>query len=226
MANHTDMPLVGCLMAGLLPDRPRAEDSCEQTFIPVRTAGERVSTGGASRMSLSTLIVSLVEVVGVSEEDTGAGSAVYCCLRLKQPHRFLFLRSDAVVLSSGAGALHSELTFHEVVGSPAEGFLVVDVYAIDEGMQAPAASTKGGALIGKIRLPLAELPSVPQSFPLLSGELTLGCQLVPSAPTPEEPTGTTVRSPPPDAAAVKPPPPAAAVGLKTPLAPTAASATA
>jgi hypothetical protein len=172
-----------------------------------------------------TLSVVLQHIDGVSDEDV-KGGPVYCCVRLKQPHRFLFLRSDPADLSSGAATLDQELLFDGVILSPnAEGTLIVDVCTDDEMCKS--------RLIGKIRLLLEELPSASQAFTLLSGQLTLKCELA-AAPEPEtyentEPTGVAIAGKklplPPSSTSGKPPlpPPSAAAKPALPaLVPSAA----
>ena len=175
----------------------------------------RLPSGMHGRLS-----VILQHIDGVSDEDV-KGGPVYCCVRLKQPHRFLFLRSDPADLSSGAATLDQELLFDGVILSPnAEGTLIVDVCTDDE-MSRPK-------LIGKIRLLLEELPRGSQTFTLLSGQLTLKCEKceLAAAPEPEtyenaEPTGVASAGKklplPPSSTSGKPPLPPPSVAAKPAL---------
>ena len=183
--------------------------------------------GGSTRLRAALpsgmhgrLSVILQHIDGVSDEDV-KGGPVYCCVRLKQPHRFLFLRSDPADLSSGAATLDQELLFDGVILSPnAEGTLIVDVCTDDE-MSRPK-------LIGKIRLLLEELPRGSQTFTLLSGQLTLKCEKceLAAAPEPEtyenaEPTGVASAGKklplPPSSTSGKPPLPPPSVAAKPAL---------
>ena len=100
--------------------------------------------------------------------------------RLKQPHRFRFLSSASVTLHDGGSDVDQVLAFDEVVVAPTVGSLIIDVCNLGPP-DAPQTT-----LIGKLRLPLAELPTEPQSFPLLSGSLTFFAQLTPTEESPAE----------------------------------------